>query len=396
MSVDSVESDDGIDLGWRSDGASRYLEAAKAALAATPPTPDVASAQAKDALKVSPMNVSALDVLADAANAQGDATAVGTYRNLILRRTVRDLDSLRWEIDELLKQKNYQQLVLTADALLRIDSKQSYGRYAIGVLVLLTQVDEARSLLLDRLRLGPSWGRPFLNALATYGDVDMFPTMMGELNSGVPERVDVGWAPYMDRLMKTGDSRKAYATFAALLPPDQLTELGYVFNGSFESAPSGLLFDWNLVPTRGVDIGIVSDQAADGQNSLSVTFGGAPTAFQNVRETLILDPGDYHLSGMVKTQDLKTERGLTWRIYCFGGNRSGLLAQSPFFSGTSDWSPFKVAFTVPATGCDYQSLQLELPARIAAERQIKGQIWVDKLEIQSDLMQTTVTPPPNG
>ena len=45
------------------------------------------------------------------------------------------------------------------------------------------------------------------------------------------------------------------------------------------------------------------------------------------------------------------------------------------------WTEFKVDFQVPVTGCEAQSLQLELPARIDPELRIEGQVWYQNLQI---------------
>jgi hypothetical protein len=45
------------------------------------------------------------------------------------------------------------------------------------------------------------------------------------------------------------------------------------------------------------------------------------------------------------------------------------------------WTDFTVKFKVPAADCEAQWLQLELPARIGAERRIEGQVWYRDLQI---------------
>jgi hypothetical protein len=45
------------------------------------------------------------------------------------------------------------------------------------------------------------------------------------------------------------------------------------------------------------------------------------------------------------------------------------------------WTDFTVKFQVPATDCEAQWLQLELPARIDAELRVEGQVWYQDLRI---------------
>ena len=57
------------------------------------------------------------------------------------------------------------------------------------------------------------------------------------------------------------------------------------------------------------------------------------------------------------------------------------LAHTELVSGTLPWTDFVVKFEVPPTNCKAQWLQLELPARIASEFSIDGQVWYRDLRI---------------
>ena len=102
--------------------------------------------------------------------------------------------------------------------------------------------------------------------------------------------------------------------------------------------------------------------------------------FANVKQLMLLPAGDYSFSGRVKTAELRTVRGLWWRIFCANGP-ANTLANTELVFGTMPWTDFTVKFQVPATDCGAQWLQLELPARIEPELRIEGQVWYQDLRI---------------
>ncbi len=384
--ADDVTSDI-ADPGWKSDGVTGELGKAASAIAATPPALDEARAEAVKALQESPLNIGALDILANAAEAAGDKAAAAKYRQLIYERSRRHTPTMRWIFDQAVEARDFKTATTVADAMLRQDFEQPNARYVLATLGALITDPEARPYIAAIASQTSFWRRPFVELIAQRGDVDVFPDFVSGLLPGM--RFPSGWKFYFDRLIKAGESRRAYVTWSSLLDPDQLSNLKLLYNGGFETKTTGLQFDWTINSARGLEIALDGSDPGEGQQSLRVTFGGAPMSFRNILQTLILDPGNYTLSGMTRTDNLVTERGLSWGIYCNSSDGNAQLAASPSFSGTSDWKRFKVDFTVPPQYCDYQTIRLELPARIAAERRIQGSIWVDDLAIVAQPIATT-------
>ena len=102
---------------------------------------------------------------------------------------------------------------------------------------------------------------------------------------------------------------------------------------------------------------------------------------------MLLPAGDYSFSGRLKTAELRTVRGLWWRIFCANAS-ANTIANSELVSGTMPWTDFTVKFQVPATDCGAQWLQLELPARIEAELRIEGRVCTRTCELRQ------LAPPP--
>ncbi|HWJ72951.1 MAG TPA: hypothetical protein VNX29_07285 [Kaistia sp.] len=382
------------DAGWHSDGVTGDLAKGMSALIARPQALDEARAAANRALELSPLNIGALDILAYAAATAGDTAAVARYRNLIYERTKRHTPTLRWKFDDAVVARDFPAATDAAKAMLRQDIQQPDSRYMMAALVSLTNDPQARPFIRAAVSEPSPWRRPFLELFASRGDPDLFPDFMASLPPVDPTRLSMSWSVYFDRLIKGGASRQAYVIWTSLLPPDQMQSLSLLYNGGFESPASGLPFDWTVTKARGMEIVADTDDPGEGTSSLRVTFGGAPIDFRNVRQTLILDPGRYRISGMTKTQNLVTNRGVSWGVYCNGTRAETQLVSSPSFSGTSGWTRFSVDFDVPPQYCEYQTVRLELPARIDAERRIQGTLWVDDLSIAS--VQAGTTPAAGG
>ena len=100
--------------------------------------------------------------------------------------------------------------------------------------------------------------------------------------------------------------------------------------------------------------------------------------FEHVQQQLALPAGRYTLSGRVRVDNLRNERGLRWRLSCANNAE---LATTAAFSGTSDWHEFGLELDVPKLDCATQTLQLRLDARIRPEQLIGGRIWFDDLRI---------------
>jgi hypothetical protein len=186
--------------------------------------------------------------------------------------------------------------------------------------------------------------------------------------------------PYLNRLIHDGNIELAYQTWHATLPPPQRADATYPFNRDFEFAVDGLPFNWTLMTTPEANLQVVSSLDSGKKRALLVEFSGARVRFANVKQLLLLPAGDYRFSGKVKTAELRTVRGLWWRIFCANAS-ANTLANTELVSGTTPWTDFTVKFQVPGTDCGAQWLQLELPARIEPELRIEGQVWYQDLRI---------------
>jgi len=184
---------------------------------------------------------------------------------------------------------------------------------------------------------------------------------------------------YLDRLWKENRWFEAYLAWLNGLDERQTKVLGNVYNGSFEELVTHAGFDWRFSSPRGATVEILETYGARGDKALHVSFNGERVRFQHVFQHLFLDGGRYRLQGRARPDGLKSERGLRWRVRCFGTNT--VLAESEPFLGSDEWRSFAVDFVIPDRGCAAQLLRLELDGRVELDFEALGGAWFDDLAI---------------
>ena len=233
--------------------------------------------------------------------------------------------------------------------------------------------------LSDFLASNPPWREGFLwslsGRLSDKAHLDQVYEALLE-SSDPPTRREL--ASYLNRLIKNGRFSLAYEKWKQAMPPERRAADNLPYNGNFELPFDGLPFNWSADPVPGAAVQVVGGEDGKGR-ALRVQFSGARVQF-NVRQMTLLLPGRYRLAVRVKAENLRTIRGLWWRIFC-ANDTTNTLAQTALVSGNLPWSDQHVEFEVPPQGCEAQHLWLELPARIASERQIEGQVWYQDIRI---------------
>jgi hypothetical protein len=316
----------------------------------------------------------ALSLLAE----NDDPTRAKRLMDLAAQRVPRDVASQIWLADEYLLRGEAIKAMRHVDALLRVWPELSETLFP--VLQDLTQDVEGAIALVSTLQLPPPWRESFLAALPRNrerpaADLADFYEAMG---TGPAPLSMSELRPYLEALIQQGQAKMARARWLDLAPSE--TKLGEVpYNGGFEREPLDAPFDWTIQAIRGARAHLTSD--IKGGRVLTVQFYRTRVPFRHVSQTLLLEPGAYILSGEVAARSLENPRGLQWTISCAGG-RQERLGETRRVSGTLKWEPFELEFHVPQeAGCEAQVLRLELPARIAAEQEISGDILFDDLRI---------------
>lgn len=361
--------------------AATLLAAANAELASDAEKIDWArvSAAARAALRSDPLTEPALGLYGLGLDGQGQPATAQQAMEMGATRSLRDPVPHVWLYDSALQRGDYAGAIEHADVVIRSRPGLRYTLFnSMRELVVAPQGVEALSAALQR---NPPWRTEFLlmaadNQPTLAGTTALFADLQG--SPAPPTPLELG--RLLTNLVQAGAFQEALFLWMSVLPAYQFATLDYLSNGDFRFAPSGLPFDWTILPVQGADISI--EATADAEDALRVQFYRGRIDFSNVSKLLVLPPGRYVLEGREKADALDTERGTVWRLYCAGPKPSVLGASEPL-KGTTNWRTFDADFEVPADACPAQWLRLELDARVELEKDVNGgTIWFDDLTIR--------------
>ena len=232
----------------------------------------------------------------------------------------------------------------------------------------------------------PDWLGPFLAKACTRG-VDaavLVPMLLDRAGKAGATAAETNCL--IDRLRKEDRWEEAYHLWLNLLPRDRLASVGYVFNGGFEQDPAGAGFDW--IPQRGTErqtghlVEIRQSPNAVGKRAVRVAYNGNRQSGVPLRQFLALPAGRYELTGRVRTEAIKSVRGIHWTVRCVEGDKPlGILASSEPFVGSDGWGSFSVEVTV-GESCRGQVLQLEPAGIERAAAFVSGTAWFDEISLR--------------
>lgn len=343
----------------------------------TIPSAKQISAQAEQVLVRNPLNAQALRILGQVAAAAGDEQRANAFFQAAARRSLREDYALSWLVQKNYEHENFATAIHYADALLR--TRPQLVSAVTPLLARMLENNSAGPQLQKLLAENPPWRPAFLAALPPYiGDARITLNLLLNLReTATPPTMD-DLRNYLNFLIRNKLYEFAYYAWLQFLPPEQLTKVGFLINGSFERTPSGLPFDWVIKGGPGVTIDIVRKPDARRQHALYIEFGYGRVGF-HASQLLRLAPGTYQLEGQY-IGELKGRRGLVWRITCADNGKR--IGQSDMVIGEAQtWTDFSFSFTVPDRECGAQTLQLVLNARSASERLVSGAVWYDDLRI---------------
>jgi hypothetical protein len=166
------------------------------------------------------------------------------------------------------------------------------------------------------------------------------------------------------------------------LPALEQVKDSVVWDPSFESGARGYSFGWRYQPlTPGLQISLDSSQKHSGARSLRLTFDG--TQNQNLEPACALvnvAPNTaYHFSGWVRTQDLTTNSGISFRIYSIG-DPTFPVNQTSEIHGTFPWTSVDMPWTSGPQVHQARICILREPSD-TPNMNISGTAWVDDVNL---------------
>jgi hypothetical protein len=339
---------------------------------------DDAATGAREALAYSPLSPGALTLLARLSEHRGDQAKAANLMRWASRVDQRSLDAQLWLLNQDIREARVPDALRRVDGLFRGQSLPVRDKLVPELAPILTS-EPYQTSLIALLRTEPPWRSRLLSGLAASaksiaGLSRLYTALQATDNPPTTAELE----PFLTRLVNEERFDEAYLVWTQSLPADRLSKLGYLYNAHFQYTVSNLAFDWVFLP---VDGALARAEIENGRRILDVDFFGGRVRFQHVSHLLSLPPGSYRFSGLQRSENLRNERGLQWRIACVGKNDTTTLGATELITGDTPWREFGVGFDVPAENCSYQNLVLELPARTAIETEIVGGASYANLEI---------------
>ncbi len=363
-------------LKWDPHNSSALLAIARRQLAEH--DPEAAAATARELLRVEPLAGQAFVMLAEAAEAAGNTDKALALYEVASRRAPRDPRTRAWLVDAQLREGHYAEALAQIDILLATSPQQAGN--VLPIMAQLADAPEFARALAHELAGKPQWRFGLLQELLAHGSHDAAEQVYSSLqqDGGLSTEEAGRW---YDRLMHDGFWGEAYSRWAGDLALAPGTSLPLVYNGGFETEPSGIGFDWRIARTPGVIIERVATAGASGEFAVQVSFSGRRVPQINFEQRVLLVPGAYQLSFRARADALNSDKGLQWAINCSG--QSEPLAVSAPLGGSFAWEKFDVSFVVPAENCPAQRLWLRNPGAAAAGKEVVGDIWFDDVAIDN-------------
>jgi tetratricopeptide (TPR) repeat protein len=227
---------------------------------------------AEQALLSDPLNAQALRILGQIADLSKDEPRSWQFMQASVRHSLNGTFAVAWLMIASAKRRDYVAAMRYADVLLRT-RPQLGNQLVIPLLARIAEDREAVVAFKEMLSQDPPRRAQFFDALPNSITDARIPLdlLMAVKHSPVPPAT-AELRSYLNFLIGRKFYTLAYYTWLQFLPPDQISGAGFVFNGGFETVPSGLPFDWSITAGAGAAIDIDTVPDGDGNRALFVRF----------------------------------------------------------------------------------------------------------------------------
>lgn len=333
---------------------------------------------ARELLREEPLAGEAFVILARAAEATGDSAKAQVLYRVAARRAPRDVYVRAWLVGDLLSKSHYAEALGQFDTLFRLAPGQA--QKLLPVFAQLAEAPDFAQALTIAVGSRTAWKTAMCSTLLERGNHDAVDRFFGDLlRRGDLSVEETG--RWLDWLIQRGFWDEAYARWAGWLKLAPGVALPLLFNGGFETEPSGIGFDWRIRPTAGVTIERQPNPGATGAFALNISFSGRRVPEINLEQRLLLSPGTYKVSFRARAEGLHSDKGLQWAVQCLTASEP--LVVSDTLDGSFEWKRFEAAFAVPDKDCLSQRIWFRNPGAAAAGKEVAGDIWFDDFTIVS-------------
>jgi tetratricopeptide (TPR) repeat protein len=165
-----------------------------------------------------------------------------------------------------------------------------------------------------------------------------------------------------------------------------------VWDPSFESGIEGYMFSWHYKALEeGVRISLDSGERISGTQSLRLSFDGKhnPGMEAACIASLVNPSTNYRFTTWIKTRDLTTEQGVSFRIRSLG-EPTNPVVNTREFHGSTQWTPIDMRWYADASTHRVQICVCRDPSDNPDVR-ISGNAWIDDVNL---VPEATMLPQP--
>lgn len=238
------------------------------------------------------------------------------------------------------------------------------------------------SVLADGLPAGPPAPRQYLRALMGADRSDDASVVWSWLMSH-RYASDADAREFVHYLFSRRDYEQAARAWAQYVD-DRGTgylQSTWIFDGGFESRPSGAEFDWKISSPGGhVDASIDPAVARSGSQSLRVRFdGSANVDYHDTTQVVFITPGVYRFTAFIRAMDVTSDQGVAFHIVDSSDARQVDLWTPPV-SGRVSWTRVEQTVTVPP-GVSLLTVEVARRKSQTLDSQIAGTVWIDDVSL---------------
>lgn len=197
----------------------------------------------------------------------------------------------------------------------------------------------------------------------------------------VDERSTGAFFTFLDRNGEQFRGQELWQQLVAKRQPDY-RKGNWIYNPRFEFPITDSPFDWTTETRKDVDTGVVSDAESNGKPAYRIRFNGeSNTDYHQAYQDMVLEPGRYEFSVMVKTEQVTTDEGIRLHIYSPVYSKLDVLTDT--LVGTHGWTEITKSFEVAEGAKPMRVAIARIPSN-KFDNKIGGTTWLTNFKLSRE------------